>query len=102
MEKNLKILQSFTISAIVTIIFVALITIFSELSPPLKDWLKATFIHHWIGKGIISIGIFSIFGLLGIALPHKANANFWLKVLSVITILGFLAILGFYMYHYYA
>jgi|SRR3990172_7632185 len=55
-----KLVLSIIKSAIITIIFIALITIGADLYVPLKDWLKATFSHHWVGKGILSAILFAV------------------------------------------
>ena len=55
-----KLVLSIIKSAIITIIFIALITIGADLYVPLKDWLKVTFSHHWVGKGILSAILFAV------------------------------------------
>ncbi len=42
----------------------ALMVISAELFSPFKDFLKATFSHHWIGKIVISIVVFLLLGFL--------------------------------------
>lgn len=104
MEKQLKILQSFAISAVVVIIFVVAATVVAELSHPFKDFLKENFIHHWVGKGVISATIFFAVGFLAMVYPLKSNsrsAALWLTILSLTAIIGFFAILVFYFYATY-
>ena len=43
-----------TLAAITTIVFVVVITVWAELSSPLKDWLKNFSGHHWTSKSIFS------------------------------------------------
>jgi preprotein translocase subunit SecY len=57
-EKRLKIIYSFTVSAIFTVIFIAIATVLSELYHPFKSWLAETFTHHWIGKGVLAVIVF--------------------------------------------
>lgn len=45
-------------SASVTIVFIMAITITADFQPAFKDWLKETFTHHWVGKGILAVVIF--------------------------------------------
>ncbi len=47
-------------AAAVTVLFVTVITVVADLQPPLKDWLKNTFSHHWVGKGIIASALFVV------------------------------------------
>lgn len=60
-NKKIRFLKSITASAIITIIFIATITIAADLIPSLKDWLKNVFTHHWVGKSILSLLIFFVF-----------------------------------------
>lgn len=60
MDKKIKLVNSILLGAIITIIFVVAITISAELIPALKDWLKNTFSHHWVGKSILSLAFFAI------------------------------------------
>lgn len=102
MNKKLKFVYSFVISASVTVVFIVASTIYSELSPPFKNFLKETFAHHWIGKGVIAIILFAVVGLLlDTLMTTKVNADkltVALKILSIVSILGFLAIVGFFVY----
>jgi amino acid transporter len=101
-NKRNKIISSFGIAAVVAIAFIVFATIFGELYGPFKDWLKETFNHHWIGKGVIAIVIFYLLGFLGIckmsnsekAMTRMLNIVFW------IALLGALSITGFYLYEY--
>lgn len=96
-----KILHSFVISAIITAIFIVVITIAAELIPSLKDFLKITFYHHWIGKGVAALGIFAIIGVLGLVLP-LGKKDYWISfgmwLLAITAFIGSLAITGFFIY----
>lgn len=101
MEKRIKIFQSFTLSAIITILFITAITVVSELLPLFKSFLKSTFTHHWIGKSILSILVFLAGALIFLILPVKSNlsrANLLLQGLVIVVVLSFLVILGFFSY----
>ncbi|GMR19170.1 MAG: hypothetical protein BMS9Abin34_298 [Patescibacteria group bacterium] len=101
MDKRLKIIQSFIISATAAAVFIPLITIITELNPAVKDFLKSAFTHHWIGKGVLALGIFLVGAPLVSLIRTKAETgrtSFWLKILTATAILGSLAILGFYLY----
>jgi len=95
MDKNTKIISSFIAGAIVSVVFIAASTIGGELYHPFKDWLKATFYHHWVGKGILSVAIFLVVTLLHSFVPKNTNEErlrkcfmilFWLAVVSTLSI----------------
>lgn len=101
MQKNIKILNSFIISAAVAVIFVAFITIISELLPDIKSFLKNNFTHHWAGKSVLSLIIFIAASLIFLIIPAKTDIK---KICADIKILifsmaaGSLAILLFFVY----
>ena len=93
--------QAAAVAAIVTIIFIASITVAADLLPPLKTWLASTFTHHWIGKGVLAAIIFA--GLYGLLSVFGRNAQdetvaAYLKLLNVLTVLGGLVIVAFFFY----
>jgi uncharacterized membrane protein YoaK (UPF0700 family) len=101
-KKRNKIINSFAASAIIAIIFVVVATILGELYSPFKNWLKETFYHHWMGKGIITIIAFYLIGFLGYFKSKESENSVakMLKILFWIAIIGVLAISGFYLYEY--
>ena len=101
MERNLKLTNALTSGAIVTIIFVVIITIFADLYLPLKDLLKQLFWHHWIGKGILSVLIF----ILGAYVKHiisretfEKDLSKGLNSLTLISICSSIVLLVFFFY----
>ena len=82
-NKKNKIISSFAIAGVVAIVFIVFATIFGELYSPFKDWLKVIFNHHWIGKGIISIVIFYVFGFLGY-FSVKDSEDVMITILKII------------------
>ena len=92
------------LSAIAAIVTIVAITITGELYAPLKDWLKTTFTHHWLGKSIISIAVFAVVffvSRLSIAVEDESeNIGSFISALSVFAILGTHALVGFYLYEY--
>lgn len=100
-DKINKIIRSFAASAIIAIIFVAAATILGELYKPFKNWLKEVFYHHWMGKGIIMIVIFYLFGLIGFRNSGSEDKMIgMLRLLFWVALIGVLAISGFYLYEY--
>ena len=59
-----KLIISSAYAAIITIIFVAVITIWAELSVPLKDWLKSFSGHHWTSKSIFSVLLYAVAAII--------------------------------------
>ncbi|MEK6903245.1 MAG: hypothetical protein AABW64_01190 [Nanoarchaeota archaeon] len=51
-------------SAIITVIGITFMTVYAELNEAFKNFLKGTFYHHWIGKGVLAIILFFIFAHL--------------------------------------
>lgn len=88
-------------AAMASVIWVAASTIVGELHAPFKNFLKATFTHHWIGKGVIAVACFLFFTLVGTLLARKypswrSSVPLW--ILVFISVVGFFAIGGFYFY----
>lgn len=101
MDKKLNIVNSLILSAAITVIFITLVTIVADLQPPLKNWLKNTFTHHWVGKGILAVAIFVVATFLFSFLPFQIEENKLSKkvwALFWISILGAFVIFGFYIY----
>jgi len=98
---NRKLADSLILSSILVVIFIPAVTVAAELIPPLKEWLKNTFSHHWIGKSIISLILFVAFGVLTFAIPYKTNLeriNRLILILITLTFLATLTIFGFFSY----
>jgi len=58
--------RAVAIATIATGLMLALLIVAAEESPALKNWLKATFYHHWLGKGALALALFA---LVSVALP---------------------------------
>lgn len=98
MEKKLKIINSFIAGATAAIIFITAITIFAELEPFIKNWLKNTFWHHWLGKSISSIIVFVLIFLVSLIIPSQPSEEktvknlwriFWAAGLGTTLVFGF-------------
>ncbi len=82
-------------------LFAAAITVIAELAPPVKDWLKTTFSHHWVGKSILAAGIFVVLLFAFALLPIRADEQKLrrgLTALAWVTIFAALVITGFFVY----
>ena len=84
------------LSAIITIIYITVVTIIAELYPSLKVFLANTFSHHWIGKSITAILIFAIFVGLFLIFKPKIKPTFLLNLLTAVSVLSGFIILAFF------
>ena len=66
-----KLIISSAYAAIIAIIFVVVITVWAELSVPLKDWLKNFSGHHWTSKSIFSVLLYAGATIVLYLSPHK-------------------------------
>lgn len=87
-------------AAIGAIVLVVVLTIVGELHAPLKNFLKDTFSHHWLGKSILSVVVYLVVAL---ALSFKKapieSAAFALRALGGVSIAGALLLTGFFIAH---
>ena len=99
----IKIIYSSSISSIVTVIFTVIITILAEFSDPLKTVLKNISGHHWTTKSIFVAIIY--LGVLTLIYsvcknPSKSKVKGALSALILVSVLGSLSILSFFVWHY--
>ncbi|MEK7171397.1 MAG: hypothetical protein AAB739_00665 [Patescibacteria group bacterium] len=96
-------MKKYFIAAIVSIIYIPLITIAAELYAPLKDFLKSVFWHHWLGKSVILIILFiAVAFISGASLAKYEEDNnkdgkfligtLWLATFSALTVVLFFMI----------
>lgn len=93
--------QAVVIAAIVTVLFIAVVTVAADLIPALKAWLASAFTHHWIGKGVLASAIFVlVFFLLAVGGRSGSDESLTaqIKVLNFFAILGSLVILVFFLW----
>ena len=99
-----KLIISSAYAAILTIIFVVVITIWAELSAPLKDWLKNFSGHHWTSKSIFSVLLYAVATIVLYLSPHKYSDDRFKKTLVfllVFTILGTVILTLFFTGHHF-
>lgn len=93
-DKHFRTLYAFALSASVTVLFIAVITIWADLYAPLKDSLKNMFTHHWIGKSVLSAALFLILGgVIGLMTSKVdenkiASALWWLVGCAIVSTLA--------------
>lgn len=92
------------VAAIATIVFVVVITIWAELSVPLKDWLKNFSGHHWTSKSIFSALLYAgvtviVYGLFHN--PGEVRLRRTLVFLLASTTLGSIILTAFFTAHHF-
>jgi len=98
-----KLIYASSLSAIVSVVYVVVITIWAEQSAGLKGWLADLSGHHWVSKSIFTLVIYVGLLLLFYFLTKDADSAKVRKYLNALTwtaILGTGAILLFYTGHY--
>lgn len=94
-DTKVKIVHASLSAAILVSVLIVAMTIGAELMPAFKNWLKASFSHHWIGKGVISFIAYFVLFALTFVLPLGAHAKkitmhlwilFWVSMASTLTI----------------
>lgn len=95
-----KQLVSVAFGALLAVALVVVLTIAGELMTSIKPWLKEVFTHHWIGKGMLAAGVFALGYFVRMAFPLKneSEAHRTMIALSWITIVGTLALVGFFLF----
>ena len=96
-------LKNSATSAILSAVYVVVVTIWSENSAALKGWLTDFSGHHWVSKSIVSLAIYFGGLLLFYFLPKKIGDDTikkYLKALLLTTFLGAVIIFVFYVGHY--
>lgn len=51
-------LWGFYVATVAAMALVTVLTVGTELNAGLKDWLATSFLHHWIGKGVLAVMTF--------------------------------------------
>mgnify|MGYP001615390955 FL=1 len=103
---TLRLILASARAAILTIVFIVGITLWAELSVPLKDWLKSISGHHWTSKSILSMLLFIIALLLfyGLSRQWKDDDQKLKKTLALLiatATLGVIVIALFFTAHYF-
>lgn len=102
---KLKSIYASAYSAAVTIVAVVAVTVGAELSMPFKNWLAGLTGHHWVTKSWLSLIVFILIYCILRAFvksPDALQTRKALFALVLVSILGFLATVGFYIYEFFA
>ncbi len=94
-------IRSTAIAAIAASVMLALLIISAEEIPTLKNWLKATFYHHWLGKGVLAIGLFVVISVALRLLLQRGTSRLstLIVVEAIMVILSACVIAGFFLLH---
>ena len=101
---KVKLIYSSAVAAIVSVTFTVVVTIWGELSTPLKEWLADFSGHHWTTKSIFSVLIyFAAWGLLYFYSGSVSAKTVRKSLISLVifSVAGILAILLFFTAHYF-
>ena len=102
---KLRLIYASSWAATLAIVFATVIIIWAELQAPLKTWLKSITGHHWTTKSWFTIGLYVALLLLIYAFkrePTDTQVRGGIKRLSIIAVLGALALFIFFAWHYLA
>ena len=91
-------IRSVAIATIVTSLMLAVLIVSAEEIPALKDWLKATFYHHWLGKGALALGIFAVVSL-ALRLKRAPQLSTIILIETIVVVLSVCVISGFFLLH---
>ncbi len=88
------------IGATVSVVFLTILIIVADLEPAVKDWLKATFTHHWVGKGLLATIVLFVSGALFLGGGPKSEHDHAKAghSLYVTTIAASIVLLIFFLY----
>ncbi len=87
-------------STSITIVWIAVMTIWSELSSSYKDFLKELTGHHWVSKGVISIILFILAYLVLSRLIKDKNTEKSTNTTIILVVVSGMAIGGFFIWHF--
>lgn len=104
MNKRYNVFQfpALCLAVIVTLIAIVVMTLVAELNGGFKEFLTELTGHHWVSKGLLSLGIFLVTWLassLGLKEElHKVRT--WALAVVGVCLGGILAIFLFYIVHF--
>lgn len=100
-----KLIYSSAVSASVSIVVITVVTIWAEMAPNFKNILAGITGHHWITKSYLTVVLFvAVLGLTmvfsrGEISDGMARKSLW--ALIICSVLGSIAIFGFFLWHFF-
>lgn len=101
--KNIKLIYSSSISAILSVIATTTVTIWGEISPTFMNFLKSFTGHHWLTKSYLSLVVYAAGLLIFYFIPRNIRPNTARKaVLSLVAVAvaGAIVLLSFFIWQY--
>ena len=103
--KHLSFAISTLYASVVSICVTVFLTVSAELSPKIKDTLKAWSGHHWRTKSYFVVGVFVVatlllWGYLKNRQPSERALTRAMLILASVAILGSVILVGFYVEHF--
>lgn len=91
-----------SLGAIMAILFIVAITIAAELSESLKNGLKDLTGHHWVTKGLLSIGVFLVTAIITHPVFRKRPKELmrWGFIVAAVALVGAVVLFLFFVGHY--
>lgn len=93
-------MKKFYLAAIISLLYIPIVTISAELVAPLKAFIKSIFWHHWFGKSVILIILFFVLSLIFSRSKNSSSAGEE-KFLSVITWVAFASVVSIFLFFTY-
>lgn len=99
---NEPLVKSTILAATLSVLLVVFLTIGGELYSPMKDFLKDTLYHHWVGKGVWAVVLFILVTMATYPIFKKGNivTKTSFVVLNSALVIGSLAMFFFFVYEY--
>lgn len=94
-----RLITATALGAIASALLIVLLTIGGEEWAPLKNWLKATFFHHWLGKSYLSIALFALITAVSYPFTKHARSTRVLWLCFGIAALSACALIVFFVLH---
>lgn len=85
----------------VVIWFIVTITIAAERLPPVKEFLAGLTGHHWTAKSLIALFLFFVVAAVFAKTRDPEDVTGLVRGVLISAVLGVIAILGFYMLHFF-
>jgi len=98
-EKLAAWVRSVAMATIVTSVMLAALIVSAEEVPALKDWLKQTFYHHWLGKSVLALGLFTVVSLALRLRRDIPRLSTIILIEAIVVFLSVGSIAGFFLLH---
>lgn len=98
-DRTTRLLIATALGVVMVSALVMLLTIVGEEWAPLKNWLKATFSHHWLGKSYLSVALFVLVVLIAYPFTSRMSATraLWFSFAAAILSAG--AMTAYFILH---